>query len=72
MSARIQTVIYDNEGNAFDPNSLPKAYTYDANNNMTEIVCTLKDGSTRTKTMTYVAGGEGAWLLESESSWIVG
>lgn len=69
MAAHIQTVIKDNLGKQFDPNSLPHSYTYDANGNRLTDTCVEAGSITRVKTYTYVQSGT-VWVVQTESAWI--
>ncbi|MFM0165742.1 hypothetical protein PQR39_35600 [Paraburkholderia sediminicola] len=69
MASPVRVVIKDNEGKPFDPDSLPHAYTYDANGNKLTDTCIEQGAIVRVKTYTYVQVGT-AWLVETESAWV--
>jgi YD repeat-containing protein len=62
------TMVTDSTGQyAFDPNSLPQAYTYDANGNVSTITVTALDSNQYKQTFTYdVTTGK----LSNVSAWV--
>jgi hypothetical protein len=69
MVAKIQTVVTDSAGfNSFDPESLPQAFTYDVNGNLTTVtVFAGGDSWVKTSVWGQVAG---VWQRQSVSGWV--
>ena len=69
MSARIQTVVVDNLGKSFDPESASHAFAYDGQGNLLTDACLLEN-VTRVKTFTYIEVNS-VYVVATESRWIV-
>jgi hypothetical protein len=68
MAQPVRIAVKDANGIAFDPASLPHAYSYDTNGNRLTDTCFEQGAVVRQKTFTYVQIND-VWLIETESAW---